>query len=173
MKIRNKVALHTSIWLLIILVFVNVFVGIQFIRLTVKNQAGTLLERAQTIKEDLGTAVLLEKNQEQAIRKYLPSEGLIRILDSRGEIRNQLYEDMDLLQVPPKFDISPGYVLQRFDSPKDKSNLFGQKLVLVVSSPLYAGTLLVGSIEIAVRQSDLEQSLAILIYVLLLSTVGA
>lgn len=172
MRLKHKFAVFTSVWLIAILVFVDVFVGFQFIRLNVKSQVDTLYQMAQNIEDVIGIPTLLSGGQDKLLRKHLPPNGMIRIIDHRNRVLSVVLDELSLQQIPPQFSRTLVSEYRTIQAHTDEA-LLKDQLVVIVRSPLYLDTNAVGTLEIASRQVPMENSLQILIYVLVLSSLGA
>ncbi|MCC2683276.1 MAG: histidine kinase [Paenibacillaceae bacterium] len=163
MKIRSKIIVYASLWLIGILLCVNILVYFLFIRIATGNETKTLQHRAEHILYLVEPRILLRPNQESKLQLYLVENSMIRTLDLDGNIINMLHNNDELADVVPKPTEQVATELIRNDSIR----------ILTVRVPIVRDDAYAGTLEFSEVLSSLSDSIQILITILTVSLAGA
>jgi two-component system sensor histidine kinase ArlS len=163
MSIKRKIALLTTLWLIGILLAVNLTVYYAFLRITTDNERDLMLHRAHTLLERVQPTDVIQGKNTDLLQIYLPDQGMIRLMDPKGNILQTIENDKELLQIDADFVTS------------DQSELYRQSVgdILVVRTPIVSGGQVLGTMEIAEKLDVLEENISILISILTLCSLGA
>jgi two-component system sensor histidine kinase ArlS len=163
MSIKRKIGLLTTLWLIGILLAVNLTVYYAFLRITTENERDLLLHRAHTLLERVQPNDVIQGKNTDLLQIYLPDQGMIRLLDTKGKILQTVENDKEILQI----DADP--------VTSDQSELYRQSVgdILVVRTPIVSGGQVLGTMEIGEKLDVLEENISILISILTLCSLGA
>ncbi|GIP38136.1 sensor histidine kinase YkoH [Paenibacillus sp. J31TS4] len=163
MKLKHKIMLLLSFWLLCISLLANLAVYTLFLRIATKNEKETMTTKAEKIVTELTPEQLLGPGQESYLSLYLTDHSVIRTVDRQGQIRNTVADTAHDLSVPPKFT-------EAYETSLTKTN---SVRVLTIRQPIYANQMPVGTLELSESLESLEGNIQLILFVLLSSTAAA
>ncbi|BBH20701.1 sensor histidine kinase YkoH [Paenibacillus baekrokdamisoli] len=163
MKLKNKITLLTSLWVVCILLLVDCTVYLLFIRIATENEKESLLSKSEQIIEKIGPDALLQRKNLKELMLLLPQDTVIRIVSPQSAIVN-LIKDEENMNLPPIKTVSEA------ESELVEGN--GSKVV-IVRMPIISNNQIIGTFEMAERMEALDSSISLLITLLLASTGGA
>lgn len=114
MKIRTKLQLFSSLFLLVLLLIVNVLVCLLFYEQSMEQEKSTLENQAVLLMKNYKTAELL-KGDSKLLSPYTPDDGMIRIIDSRLNVLNEASDDDDFKKLPVHFSNDDDFAIVRID----------------------------------------------------------
>lgn len=163
MSLKLRLVLLSTIWLIFILILFNVFVYFFVIKITTKSEVQLLWNKADTISEQ--GLILQTENWEQRhlLDHYLVSNELIRIVDMKGRVVNQICSNDKLLEKPTA-------LRNTFHS--EVINNGGVRFIFV-QVPLYRNEAQIGMLEIGRVLNILENYMNILLTALTVTSIGA
>ena len=135
MKIKWKLTIYSTAWLSLILIIFNVVLYVSFIKISTQSEISVLYNKADTILANDGDELI---KQNELLRANLAKNEIIRVLDRKGEIKQQVVSRWDLAEMhfaPVKTRHSQILTLN------------GEE-ILIVLVPIYAGKEQTGTLEI-------------------------
>ncbi|TXK74022.1 HAMP domain-containing histidine kinase [Paenibacillus sp. N3.4] len=163
MSIKHKIAGLATLWLVGILIVVNLSIYFAFIHITTDNERDNLINRAASLLKKVQFSEVVQGKNMDVFQSFLLENNMIRLLDGTGHTLQELHGDDRLTAIETKSVQS------------DESELYqlrGVK-VLVARVPVHVGDQLVGTLEIAEKLDSLAENIAILISILMLTSLGA
>ena len=100
MKLKNKITLLTSVWVICILLFVDFTVYLLFIRIATENEKESLLTKSAQIIEKIGQNALIQNTKIDELKLLLPGDTSIRIINAQSTV-------ISLIHVEEGFDLPP------------------------------------------------------------------
>jgi two-component system sensor histidine kinase ArlS len=163
MSIKYKIALLTTLWLVGILLAVNITVYFAFLRITTDYEQELLTKRAHTLLEKAHPTELIQGKSNDLLQSYLPDNGMIRLLDAKGQPVQTLQNEVSIGRLQPETVTS------------DDSELYRESTgdILMVRIPIVAGTQFLGTIELAEKLDVIRENINTLISILTLCSLGA
>lgn len=83
MKLKTKIQLFSTLFMLVIVVLVNASIYFLFYKITTDNEKDALQEQTNTIVETINESPDLSKTE--LLHAFLPSNGIIRVVNAEGE----------------------------------------------------------------------------------------
>ncbi len=163
MKLKNKITVLTSVWVICILLFVDFTVYLLFIRIATENEKESLLTKSVQIIEKIGQNALIQKTKLDELKLLVPGDTAIRIINSQSNV-------ISLIQGEEGFDLPPPKQVTKEDSELTEGN---ESNVIVARVPIRAGNEIVGTFEMVEKLESLDSSIDLLISLLLTSSTGA
>ncbi|HEY4549338.1 MAG TPA: HAMP domain-containing sensor histidine kinase [Bacillus sp. (in: firmicutes)] len=165
MKMRSKINLITTAWILFVLIVVNTIVFFSFLRLTFNMEQGELVQKAQNIlnemKVDDSAGVIEEK-----LTHYLNNHSFIRIINSDSKIINQVTND-PYLATKMNTPFSKELVTKRSTIHQEN----GEKQIIMISVPIKANGQVVKTLVIGERLLGFELGKDLLFIILVICTI--
>jgi two-component system, OmpR family, sensor histidine kinase ArlS len=135
MKIKWKLTIYSTAWLSLILIIFNVVLYFSFIEISTQSEISFLYNKADTILANDGDEII---KQDELLKANLGKNEIIRVLDRKGSIKQQVVSRANLAEYPP-------------ESVKSRQNkLFtknGEK-ILFVRVPMHINKAQTGTLEI-------------------------
>jgi signal transduction histidine kinase len=163
MKIRYKIILFSTLWLICILLCVNFLVYFMFIKIATDNESESMRHKAENMLVKLGWGIFLTPNREEELQNYLPEDGMLRVVNADKQVVNLLYNHPDMEKIPP--ELAAGYAASLYRQSGHR--------ILMVRLPIYEQNQLAGTLEMAEMMTSLEDNVSILISILITSDVAA
>ncbi len=130
MKMRTKINLITTAWILFVLIVVNTIVFFSFLKLTFNMEQGELVQKAQNILNEIkidDSAVVMEEK----LTHYLNNHSFIRVINSDSKIINQVTND-PYLATKMNTPFSTKLVTKRSTIHQEN----GEKQIIMISVPI-------------------------------------
>ncbi|WP_252313910.1 hypothetical protein [Sinobaca sp. H24] len=102
MKLKTKIQLFTTIWMLLIVVIVNISIYLLFDRLSVNAEVERLQSQSESITESLLSTEGNAAESEALLQAFLPTNGMIRIIGQEEVLSIQTTEDR-FRQLPAEY----------------------------------------------------------------------
>jgi two-component system sensor histidine kinase ArlS len=163
MRLKNKITLLTSVWVIAILLIVDITVYLLFIKLATQNEIDLLQTKSEQMIEKLGPQALIQKKQDRQLQMFIPEDTTIRIINAKAELISFIHNEETVSLPPHKF-------ATKKESELSQEN--GQKAV-IVRVPITIGNQVVGTFEMIEMMDSLNSSINMLITILIISTGGA
>lgn len=122
MKIKTKIQWYSAVWLLTILLLINSAIYILFMKITTDTEIDRLMIQTETIVEALANADRAVYGS-QLLRAYIPSNGMIRVINEEKQIVSAVTKDSRLADVPVHFRQNQGHTLHTLED--------GERLAIV------------------------------------------
>ena len=161
MKLKTKIQLFSSLFMLLLVFIVNTSVYLLFYKMTTDNELEQLSENTNTIVETITENPDIPKNE--LLQAFLPSNGMIRVVDSDGEeliptiTKNHSYRQLNV-------EYSESENQQIIDSPS------GEK-VATISKPIIWEDGSVVTLQLSNYLLSMEDTMQTLFYVLLVASL--
>lgn len=97
MKIRTKINLLTTVWMLTILMIINFVVFFLFMKTTVNMEEKVLFQKAEDILTEFNKHPS-STNVEVELKDYLTDHSFIRIIQPKNKVMDEVYNDPKLLK---------------------------------------------------------------------------
>ncbi|MFD2612195.1 sensor histidine kinase [Paenibacillus gansuensis] len=164
MNFRSRFALFSTIWLIIILLLFNIFIYFYFDNLSTRSELQLMRDKASTILNVKNIDQKSQWDRPNLLSEFLVASEMIRIVGIDGAVKNSVYSDPELAEVPPKQSLKSG------------SNSFTKDKVkyVFVQTPIYnAAHIQVGTLEIGHKLMRLQYYLDVLLNALIVSSLCA
>ena len=165
MKMRTKINLITTAWILFVLIVVNTIVFFSFLKLTFNMEQGELVQKAQNILNEMkvdDSAVVIEEK----LTHYLNNHSFIRIINSDSKIINQVTND-PYLATKMNTPFSTKLVTKRSTIHQEN----GEKQIIMISVPIKANGQVVKTLVIGERLLGFELGKDLLFMILVFCTI--
>lgn len=165
MKMRTKINLITTAWILFVLIVVNTIVFFSFLKLTFNMEQGELVQKAQNILNEMkvdDSAVVVEEK----LTHYLNNHSFIRIINSDSKIINQVTND-PYLATKMNTPFSTKLVTKRSTIHQEN----GEKQIIMISVPIKENGQVVKSLVIGERLLGFELGKDLLFTILVICTI--
>ena len=165
MKMRTKINLITTAWILFVLIVVNTIVFFSFLKLTFNMEQGELVQKAQNILNEMkvdDSAVVIEEK----LTHYLNNHSFIRIINSDSKIINQVTND-PYLATKMNTPFSTKLVTKRSTIHQEN----GEKQIIMISVPIKTNGQVVKSLVIGERLLGFELGKDLLFMILVICTI--
>ena len=165
MKMRTKINLITTAWILFVLIVVNTIVFFSFLKLTFNMEQGELVQKAQNILNEIkidDSAVVIEEK----LTHYLNNHSFIRIINSDSKIINQVTND-PYLATKMNTTFSKKLVTKRSTIHQEN----GEKQIIMISVPIKTNGQVVKTLVIGERLLGFELGKDLLFMILVICTI--
>ncbi|WP_010098133.1 HAMP domain-containing sensor histidine kinase [Ornithinibacillus scapharcae] len=159
MKLRTKIQLFTSLFMLLLVLLINASIYLLFYRNSVDSELNELTEQTTTIIQTMN------KNQEipakELLEAFLPPDGMIRVFPENGDPLVSSKPGIDYLNFPGKY--SNKEIRQVITYQGDR--------FATVSRPLIWSTGEIVTLQISKQLVGLEENMRNLFYVLIVASI--
>src|SRR5699024_6293187 len=160
MKLRTKIQLFSSLFMLILILLINTSIYFLFQRISLTNEVNYLQQHTETIAETLQENPDLPKNN--LLNAFLPQNGMIRIISAEDESILLLTKDQQYRNIQTTFHRSE---TQRVITNEEKIH------VAMVTKPLIWEDGEVVMLEISDHLYTLKDTMTTLFYVLFVASL--
>ncbi|MUV38482.1 Histidine kinase [Lentibacillus sp. JNUCC-1] len=102
MKLRTKIQLFSSLFMLILLLLINTSVYYLFYKITAESELDELVEQTNTIVRRLNDDPNI--SEKKLLRAYLPQDGMIRVVqEDESLLLGSLTRESEYTDIPPEF----------------------------------------------------------------------
>lgn len=161
MKLKTKIQLFTTIWMLLIVVIVNISIYLLFDRLSVNAEVERLQSQSESITESLLSTEGNAAESEALLQAFLPTNGMIRIIGQEEVLSIQTTEDR-FRQLPAEY--STGESQRTFQSES------GERYAAVEKPIIWQDGSIV-TLEVTEHMQALEENMTFLRIALLIATL--
>lgn len=163
MSLKLRITLLSLIWLAVILILLNVFIYYFVLKTTTESEIQLLWNKADTILQKEEVHHPANWVNSDLLTEFFVSQEMIRIIDTKGEVANQIVTDDELLKKEPSYQSKP------------KSIIFkdADERMVYIEQPILQNGKPVGLLEIGRLLEGLDDYLNTLTTVLLFSSLGA
>ncbi len=162
MTLRQKISLIVTTIMLSFLIVIFGLIYYSFQRVTINQEMDRIESQASVIREALASDAALEVNPSQLLRAYLPTDGMIRVIDQQQTAIQIITRDTELTLAEPIF--SSGEQIEQINHAE-----LGR--IARLSFPLIWTDGQVVSLEVIERIDQVDETMAILLYVLIIALV--
>ncbi|CAG9622064.1 HAMP domain-containing sensor histidine kinase [Sutcliffiella rhizosphaerae] len=162
MKLKQKILLFSTVWLLIMLLLVNGAIYFLFQKNILDNDLNRVKEHAQSVTEAVTTAISENETDFSALlHAYLPPNGMIRIVTEENTSVANSAKEYDMRLIPTKFQNQQFSDVRTFDG-----NPYA-----VVSYPLIWSDGNIVMLEVTESLEDSKRTIDTLLVVLLIASL--
>lgn len=162
MTLRQKISLIVTAIMLSFLIVIFGLIYYSFQRVTIDQEMDRIESQASVIREALASDAALEVNPGQLLRAYLPTEGMIRVIDEEHTDIQIITRETELTLVEPIF--SSGQQIEQINHDE-----LGR--IARLSFPLIWTDGQVVSLEVIERIDQVDEMMDILMYVLIFALI--
>lgn len=162
MTLRQKISLIVTAIMLSFLIVIFGLIYYSFQRVTIDQEMDRIESQASVIREALASDAALEVNPGQLLRAYLPTEGMIRVIDEEHTAIQIITRETELTLVEPIF--SSGQQIEQINHDE-----LGR--IARLSFPLIWTDGQVVSLEVIERIDQVDEMMDILMYVLIFALI--
>lgn len=161
MKLKTKIQLFSSLFMLLLIVLVNTSIYYLFYHLSADNELEELVDETNAIAETLQSNPDIPQNE--LLHAFVPSDGLIRIIDEEGnELIPTITKRQAFLEIPASFSESESREISRVSS---------GDLVAAVEKPIIWEDGKVVTLQVANYLLTLQETMRTLFYVLVAASI--
>ena len=162
MTLRQKISLIVTAIMLSFLIVIFGLIYYSFQSVTIDQEMDRIESQASVIREALASDAALEVNPGQLLRAYLPTEGMIRVIDEEHTAIQIITRETELTLVEPIF--SSGQQIEQINDAE-----LGR--IARLSFPLIWTDGQVVSLEVIERIDQVDEMMDILMYVLIFALI--
>ncbi|ASK61270.1 two-component sensor histidine kinase [Virgibacillus phasianinus] len=156
MKLRTKIQLFSSVFMLVLILLVNTSIYYFFYKLSVENELEQLNAQTETITSTLNENPGIAKSK--LLRAYLPTNGMIRAIDEQGNLLSTVTKHSAYTSLPIQFSNSEIHEVIRRDNHADAA---------VIAKPVIWNNGNVVTLQISKHLTGLEHTMQTLLYVVI------
>ncbi|WP_106494807.1 HAMP domain-containing sensor histidine kinase [Lentibacillus sp. Marseille-P4043] len=160
MKLRTKIQLFTSIFMLILILLINTSVYYLFYKLSVDSELKELETQTSTIVRTLNENP--EIPSKELLEAYLPTEGMIRVISQNGTALNTLTKQSEFRDLPSEFSST-----QYKKVTKQKSGVS----IAVVAQPIIWSDGTIVTLQVSKHLIELHKTMKVLLYVVIIASI--
>ena len=162
MTLRQKISLIVTGIMISFLILIFGLIYFSFQTVTINQEMERIEGQAAVIREALASDVAQEVNQSQLLRAYLPTDGMIRVINDQNMAIQTITRDTELTAVDPTFN--SGQQVEQLNDP-----LLGR--IARLSFPLIWMDGQVVSLEVIERIDQVDEMMDSLSYVLIIALI--
>ncbi|WP_404451181.1 HAMP domain-containing histidine kinase [Virgibacillus necropolis] len=160
MKLRTKIQLFSSIFMLVLILLVNTSIYYFFYKISAENELSQLDEQAETIISTLNDNPDIAKKQ--LLRAYLPTNGMIRVIDEKGNLVNMVRHENDFTSLPYQFSTNESHKVVAYD---DSPN------VAIAVQPVIWNDGNIVTLQVSKQLTGLDDTMHTLLYVVIAASI--
>ena len=103
MKLRTKIQIFASVALFIVILLINVAIFFLFQKISLEAEVERVREEANVIMEALASSMESEVNPNALLKAYIPTNGMVRIINSEEVALQSITKNSDYYQVPVQY----------------------------------------------------------------------
>lgn len=156
MKLRTKIQLFSSVFMLVLILLVNTSVYYFFYKLSVDGELRQLNTQAETIISSVNDNPTIAKGQ--LLRAYLPTDGMIRVIDQKGNVLNTVTRESEYKSLPIHF------------SNKEIHDVVGREKqadAAVIAQPIIWNNGKIVTLQVSKHLTDLQTTMQTLLFVVI------
>src|SRR5690625_3559560 len=162
MKIKTKIQLYSTIWLLVILLISSVAIYLLFSKVITDTEVNRVRAQTETIAAVLHAQADHIVSPGDLFRAYLPSQGMIRLIKSDDQATFTVTRDVRFNDIPGQFRAHQGQMIYRLPD--------GERVVIVYFPVIWTdGSVVI--LEVTESLAPIQANMALLRNVLLLASL--
>ncbi|MED4172836.1 ATP-binding protein [Halalkalibacterium halodurans] len=161
MKIKSKILLFSTVWLVTMLLLINGSIFLLFHKLIFDNETNRVAEHTESVVSATNAAVATGGDVRSLLRAYLPTNGMIRIITDETASVLTISESGEMLDLPTKYQNEQSVEVRTFDDIP----------YAVVSVPLIWTDGSIVMLEVTENLEDSQRTLRTLLLVLVIASV--
>ncbi|WP_217587358.1 HAMP domain-containing histidine kinase [Lentibacillus saliphilus] len=160
MKLRTKIQLFTSLFMLILILLINTSIYYLFYNITVDSELDELVDQTNMIVKRLNENPNIQKKE--LLRAYLPQDGMIRVIQADDTLLLPvLAREEKYANIPPRFS----------DIEQHEVRSENQHHVATVAKPVIWENGTVVTLEVSRHLTTLKHTMTTLLYVLVAASL--
>lgn len=163
MKLRTKIQLFSSIFILLLILLVNTAIYFLFYKISTDSQLEQLAEQTSTIIEAVNNDPATATNE--FMKAYLPQNGMIRVIDQQGTTFLTELNDTYTFRDPVFTETEK----QEIISPEDAPDVAVISKPIIWSNGSHANEVV--TIEVSSQLAPLEETMQTLFFVLMAASI--
>lgn len=160
MKLRTKIQLFSSVFMLVLVLLVNTSIYYFFYKLSVDGELRQLNTQAETIISSLNDNSTVAKSQ--LLRAYLPTNGMIRVVNDKGNLLITVTKESEYTSLPIEFSNKEVHDVVDVENHADAA---------VVAQPVIWGDGTIVTLQVSKRLIDLQTTMQTLLYVVIAASI--
>src|SRR5690625_759097 len=161
MKLKTKIQLFSSLFMLLLIVLVNTSIYFLFYKISADNELDQLSDQTNAIVEAVHSNPYIPKNQ--LLHPFVPANGLIRIIDESGnDLIPTLTKRLVFQELPSTYSVQ-----ETQDVTKDQKGSH----IAVITKPIIWENGEVVTLQVANYLITLEETMRTLLYVLVAASI--
>jgi hypothetical protein len=161
MKIRHKIHLFTTVWLVLIVCVINTSIYWLFYKLTTDRELERLQLQAETIAETMHATLANEIEPEELLQAYVTPIGMIRVVNGESRAILTAVKEVSFRNLQPAYSDSETYRLVEQDG----------VTYAVAQIPMIWSDGSVVSLEVTTSLADTQETMGLLLVVLLVASL--
>lgn len=161
MKLRVRVQLFLSIFMIVVISLLNVAVYFLYENQVVENERNRVKENTENIMEAIAQNNMEEIEQNRLLQAFLPANGMIRIIDSDGETTHAVAKEAFYYNWPFEYAAKEQINLEKGATPS----------YLQISVPIIWEDGSILTLQVSEALYSMDDTLSTLRFVLLITTV--
>lgn len=162
MKLKTRIQLFTTIFLLLLVAIVNTTIYTMFDKMSTTRALDQLVNQTAAIEEALQKNKVSQIPTVDLMTAYIPADGMIRIVAPDGQYVHQLMKDSAYMTLPSEYVTSEKRYIDRYTD--------GEK-VAIIAKPIIWEDGRVVTLQISHVLTSLQSDMLLLLYVLLFSSL--
>lgn len=161
MKLRTKIQLFSSLFMIILIILINTSIYFLFYKISADSELEQLDEQMTTIVETLNSNPGIDQNE--LLEAYLPTDGMIRVIQSDGDsLIKTLTKESKFTSLPKKYTSTEIHEIVKRD---DGTN------VAVIEKPIIWSDGQIVTLQISKHLMALKETMRILFFVLMIASI--
>ncbi|MDB4866106.1 MAG: histidine kinase [Cohnella sp.] len=163
MKLKSKIILFTTVWLVFLLIVVDMAVYLSFLHTATRNEVQTLQRNTNDLVEKYGVSAFVAGKPLTVPDQELPDNTVIRVLTPDSRLIRQITNASPFPLPGAFFTLKEDWNLAHLDGDR----------ILTIHFPLKQGQTVIGALEVSENLESLESNIRLLITILVSTAVGA
>jgi len=160
MKLKTKIQLFSSLFMLVLIVLVNTSIYILFYKISINNELNNLTAQTNTLIETINENRDIQRNE--LLRAFLPSNGMIRVIDQNNKTITTVTKEESYRNLPVHFETG--------EKSEVITNANGKKIG-VIYKPIILDSGEIMTLEVSNHLSTIENTMRTLLYVLVAASI--
>ncbi|MEN1968350.1 HAMP domain-containing histidine kinase [Lentibacillus sp. N15] len=160
MKLRTKIQLFSSIFMLILIILVNASIYYLFYHVSINGEMEQLQQRTEMIVSALNKNPTVPVSD--LLDGYLPGEGMIRVIAQDGDIKNTVTKRNNYRSLPGKFSTSEKREFVTAETGED---------IAVISQPIIWENGDIVTLQVSKHLLELHRTMRVLLYAVIIASV--
>lgn len=161
MKLRTKIQLFSSLFMIILIILINTSIYFLFYKISADSELEQLDEQMTTIVENLNLYPDIAQNE--LLNAYVPTDGMIRVIQADGSsLINTLTKQKEYTSLPKEYTTTENHEIVKRD---DGTN------VAVIEKPIIWNDGQIVTLQISKHLMALKETMRVLFFVLMVASI--
>src|SRR5690625_4252147 len=161
MKLRTKIQLFSSLFMIILIILINTSIYFLFYKISANSELDQLDEQMTAIVENLNDHP--DTAQNELLNAYVPTDGMIRVIKADGSpLINTLTKQSEYTSLPKKYTTTEIHEIVKRD---DGTN------VAVIEKPIIWSDGEIVTLQISKHLMSLKETMRVLFFVLMIASI--